>query len=207
MAPRLNIPHEIIERIRSMYSECVSSLGISKRLGVSQGIVMYYTRGLPRRTKRLTKEDKEEMVRMCKEGYSNIEIGKKFGVHSSTAYLVTRDFRGTTRRVLRNLTLEIISRLLEKGFFIVPKNDYSYITAIRDLCSRFGIRKVSLSRKRNPVTVCFLPDKSKEALKAVLKQLKKKATSYQELNILSQTFGIRLSSEEKRNVIMIEKSI
>jgi len=207
MAPRLNIPHEIIELIRSMYSEGLRSLDISKKLGVSQGIIMYYTRGLPRQTKRLTKEDKEEMVRMCKEGYSNIEIGKRFGVHSTTAYLVTRDFRGTTRRVLRNLALEVISSLLDKGYFIVPKNDYAYVTTIRELAVNFNIRKVSLSRNRNPITVCFLPDKSEEALKEVLKLMKKKVTSYQELNILSQTFGIRLPSEEKRNVIMIDKSI
>lgn len=198
MAPRLNIPHEIIEQIRSMYSEGLRSLDISKKLGVSQGIVMYYTRGLPRQTKRLTKEDKEGMIKMCKEGYSNIEIGKKFGVHSTTAYLVTRDFRGTTRRVLRNLTLEIISRLLERGVFIVPKSDYSYVTAIRGISSRFGIRKVSLYRRRNPVTVCFLEDKKEEALKEVLKIMKKKATSYQELGILSQAFGVKLSRSEHK---------
>jgi len=196
MAPRLNIPKEVIDEIRELYSKHIHPSEISKNLRVSLGIVFYYTRDLPRQTRRLTPEEKDEMIKMCKDSYSNIEIGKKFGVHSHTAYLVTRDFRGTTRRVLRNLMLEIISNLLEKGFFIVPKNDYAYVTSIRDLVVRFNIRKVSLSRNRNPITVCFLPDKKEEALKAVLRLMRKKVTSYQELNYLSRAFGVKFFTKE-----------
>lgn len=46
-------------------------------------------------------------------------------------------------------------------------------------------------------------ERKEEALKAVLKLMKKKAMSYQELNYLSQASGVNLSSKDKRNSVNI----
>ncbi len=202
MPRRSPLSAETINQIRELYKRDFRLLEISIKLGVQKWQVLRYTDDLPRQVRRLTTEEKEEIRKMREQGYTNLKIAQKFKINPQTVYLIARGY-GITQRFFRGYNLEVLSHLIENGYFIVPKKDHKYLYTVRMLSVWFNIKKVTLSEGKNRITICFLHDKRREALKAVLKLMKKKATSYQELNYLSQIFGIELSAEDKRKNVNI----
>lgn len=191
---------ETINQIRELYERGFGLLEISRKLGVQKWQILRYTEDMPRHVRRLTIEEKEEIRKMREQGYTNLEIAQKFKINPQTVYLIARGY-GITQRFFRGYSLEVLSHLIENGYFIITEKNHKYLYTVRMLSVRFNIKKVTLSEGKNCITVCFLPDKGREALKAVLKLMKKKATSYQELSYLSQVFGIKLSASQKRNAV------
>ncbi len=189
---------DTINQIRELYKRGYRLLEISRKLGVQKWQVLRYTDDLPRQIRRLTTEEKEEIRKLFSEGTDILELAERFGIHRQTVYLLTYDLRGSVRRFGTAPIMEVLSELTNKGYFVMPKKNHMYIRAVRILTSQLNIRRVRLFKGKNCVNVCFLPDKSGEALKEVLKLMKKRATSYQELNYLSQVFGVNLSARDKR---------
>ncbi len=201
MPRKSQLSAETINQIRELYKRGFKLLEISRKLGVQKWQVLRYTDDLPRQIRRLTTEEKEEIRKLFNEGTDILELAKMFGIHRQTVYLLTYDLRGSVRRFGSTPIMEVLSELTDKGYFIVPKKKHSYLRAVRSLTSQLNIRRVRLFKGKFCVTVCFLQDKNGEALKEVLKLMKKKTTSYQELNYLSQVFGIKLKAVEKRNTV------
>lgn len=197
--PRKSTPPEIIAHIRELYGKGVRRWEIRKKLGVSNWLIQYYTKDMPRQVRRLTIEEKE-VKRLHEKGCTLSSIAKQFNIHKQTVYNITRNEEEVdiNRRYVRGLSLAILSELVEKGYMIIPQKNQNYTTRIKKLMEYFDIRKVGFYRGINSISICFLPYKKGEALKEILKLMKKRTTSYQELNILSQAFGLRLGAEEKR---------
>lgn len=194
--PRKSTPPEVITQIRELYGKGIRRWEICKKLIVPNWLIQYYTRDMPRHVKRLTTEEKEEIRRLHEEGHSLGSIAKKFGVCKQTVCNIGRNEEEVSinRQYVRGLSLAILSELVEKGYLIIPQKNQNYTTRIKKLIEYFDIRRVGFYRGINSISVCFLPDKKEEAMRAVLKFWRKKSISHKELGILATAFGVKLNS-------------
>ena len=88
---------EKIQRIKDMLQEGAGSMEISLSLGVSDKLVGYYKAklGLTVKTPRLTDEQKQEVVSLAKQKWTNKAISEETGMSVNSVFYIRNNARAT----------------------------------------------------------------------------------------------------------------
>jgi hypothetical protein len=192
---------KIREKVRSGESRCQ----VAREFGITPPTVFYHTEDLPKsnRGRRLSLEEKENIFALLDSGKTKAEVTRITGI----SYLTILSMTGNTKPA-NDLKFKFMQEMMSKGF-IIPKNGTekaAYKQIFRSIKGSTPVRKAFISGKRTgwnqkrSKTIYFLEDKKNVAFQAYLSIVGHKLANYSVLSRLADSFGVSLSSRERKEI-------
>ncbi|MCS4542366.1 MAG: hypothetical protein HY929_08690 [Euryarchaeota archaeon] len=175
-------PEMIKKEVRERIINRESKLSVSQDMDVPYGTILTWTGDIKRR-KSYSQEIKQEVrERVSKEG-SKISVAEDIGICYSTILNWTRDITvGQGNKGIRGRSLKIIQDLMEKGYSMKTVSRYT-----KTMLKKYFPVKITRIKRRS---ILYLEEREEEAFKALVKDLKGKVISYQELGMMAKAFGL-----------------
>jgi len=182
------IKKDAIERIKNEESK----ISVSQDMSIPYGTILTWTSDIKRRRSYSQEIKREVRERVSREG-SKMSVAEDIGICYPTVLNWTRDITvGQGNNGIRGRSLRIVQDLMERGYSLKKVSLYTKTM----LKKNFPVRITRVNRK----SILYLEGNKEEALKALVKNLKGRVISYQELGMIAKAFGLQ-NTGKVRNVI------
>jgi len=147
-------------------------------------------------SRRLSLEKIDLIRKEVLSGKSNYQVARELGISETTVRNHTMDIARPENvgPCIKKEQFELFKQLLENGYVYTNGNR----NRLRGLQKHFPMIKRA---NYKGISLYFLEDYNKTALKAMVKQKESKVISYHDLSNMSRIFDVKLSSKEKKESI------
>ena len=190
------IPEETIEKLRERMKAGVDAPQVAQELGITTTTVYNYTPDLPRKYRRFSRDQRNEIREKVRNGLSKRDAAKMYNCSLRTIGTITKDVPGYFgyRNKIGTEELQLLRRLHIFGFLISG----FYLYAARNLQLQIPmIRSIRIHGK----LIFYITGKEKEALHAYIRYKHSRLLDYRYLNEISKYMGIELSTDEKEDFV------
>lgn len=190
-----HLSQKIIQKIRKEVLAGKNKYRVARELGISKTAVYTHTIDIPsgNRGKPLSKEILDRIRKEIHQGKSKYQIAKEMNISPNAVYRLTKELPNKYKRqpYISGKPLELLKELLEKGFVYTRENR----NALRSLQKHFPVIKRGQFKNKS---IFYLEDKSKLALKEMIKQNTSRIINYHVLANVSKVFNTSLTKSEKK---------
>lgn len=185
--PSNRIPEDVRKNVRELVASGKTKSEASAITGVKYFTVKYLTLDLPNKKQSIDKETEDKARNMVKSGATRSQVSKHLNISYPIVLKMCRDLPSSPKAKisLSNKSMEMLKELVEQGYALPDNREYTAMNHSM-LRSFFSIRTVEINGRK----LCFLENRSEDALRHYLDRFGNRVNSYNKYKKLVGVFGI-----------------
>lgn len=201
---RKPLSKDLVEKLRDEIRNGKSRTQVARDNKLSYATVLRYTRDIPAPPppRKYPVGTKEKIRKMVTELGQKVEVARRLGVPIKYVQKVTRDIKVGQVISFGKKTMMVMNELFENGYVYLEGWKTSKIRLLRRYFPFIKIATV-----KNRVAMAFLPDRTEEAMRAMVEKMDKRIWTYQELRAVTKLFDSDLDDKEKRGLVKKEAQV